>query len=360
MKKYLKFGAAGFFVLAFLGAGFLLKENKIEYKKEINKTEEIKISHLKTPEPVRGIYMTSWVAGTKNWRESLVKMIEETELNSVVIDVKDYTGEISWEKRIPDIKDFITELHAKNIYVIGRIAVFQDPLLAKKNPDLAAQKKDGTGVWKDKKSLPWLDPCSQDVWDYIVKIGKDSEAVGFDELNFDYIRFASDGDMKNIKYTHCPAQFAMSDVIKDFSSYLKENLKSVGVPLSIDVFGFVTTHNDDLNIGQILEKIEPSFDYICPMVYPSHYPATYDGYKNPAEHPYEIIFEAMASSSVRLLAASSTPSKIRPWLQDFDLGATYDAGMIRKEKQAVYDSGLTSWLLWDPANKYTRDALDSQ
>ncbi|MCX6731772.1 MAG: hypothetical protein NTX55_02165 [Candidatus Parcubacteria bacterium] len=361
MKKYLKFAVAAFFVLAFLVVSYLIKVPNLEYvaPAAVNESEEIKISHLKTPESVRGIYMTSWVASDKKWRQGLVDLIDATELNAVVVDVKDYTGEISIEKRIPDIKDFIAELHAKNIYAIARIAVFQDPLLVKKNPGLAAQKKDGTGVWKDRKGLPWLDPCSQEVWDYIVKIGKDSEKVGFDELNFDYIRFASDGDMKNINYTHCPEKFIMSDVIKDFSSYLKENLQSTGVPLSIDVFGFVTTHSDDLNIGQILEKIEPSFDYICPMVYPSHYPKTFDGYKNPADHPYEIISEAMASSTVRLLAASSTPSKIRPWLQDFDLGATYDASMVRKEKQAVYDSGLNSWLLWDPANKYTRGALDS-
>lgn len=361
MKKFLKFWLLGFFILAFLGASYLIKVPRLEYiaPAAVGENQEIKISHLKTPDVVRGIYMTSWVAGDKKWRQGLVDLIDATELNSVVIDVKDYTGEIAFEKRIPDIRDFIAELHVKDIYVIGRIAVFQDPLFAKKFPELAVKKSDGKTMWKDRKGLPWLDPCSKEVWDYIVKIGKESEKVGFDELNFDYIRFASDGDMKNIKYTYCPEKFSMSDEIKNFSAYLKENLQGTGVPLSIDVFGFVTTHSDDLNIGQILEKIEPAFDYICPMVYPSHYPKSYNGYKNPADHPYEIISEAMASSSVRLLAASSTPNKIRPWLQDFDMGATYTAEMIRKEKQAVYDNGLQSWLLWDPSNRYTKGALDS-
>jgi len=375
MKKYLKFGIAAFFVLAFLVVSYLIKTPNLEYvaPAAVNENKEIKISHLKTPESVRGIYMTSWVAGTKNWREKLINLIESTELNTIVVDVKDYTGRISFkvsdpelraidsaENRIPDVKDFIAELHAKNIYAIARIAVFQDPFLVKKRPDLAVKRGTGDIVWKDRKGLPWLDPCSKDVWDYMIKIGKEAERAGFDELNFDYIRFASDGNMKDIKYTHCPEKFIMSDVIKDFSSYLKENLKDTGLPLSIDVFGMITTHSDDLNIGQVLEKIEPSFAYISPMVYPSHYPPFFDGFRNPADHPYEIILEAMASSSQRLINASSTPEKLRPWLQDFNLGATYDASMVRKEKQAVYDSGLTSWLLWDPTNKYTREALDSK
>ena len=143
-----------------------------------------------------------------------------------------------------------------------------------------------------------------------------------------------------------------------FFAYLEKELRPLKIPLSADMFGFVTTHTDDLNIGQILEYAEPYFDYISPMVYPSHYPKGYKNYSNPAAHPYEIIYQAMVSSTERMLAATSSPSKLRPWLQDFDLGATYTAEMIRKEKQAVYDVGLDSWLLWDPANKYTRGALD--
>jgi len=378
MKKYLKLGLAFFFVFVVLGISYFLKVPNFKYSSppatagfsDDGQAPNI-VSHIKTPDPVRGIYMTSWVAGDKSWREGLIKLIEKTELNSFVIDVKDYTGRISFEvtdpdlkaigsseNRIPDIREFLNELHSKNIYAIARISVFQDPYLAKKQPELAIKRKDKVTTWKDKKGITWLDPCSQEVWDYTVKIGKEAVNVGFDELNFDYIRFASDGNMKDIYYSHCPANFSMSDEIKIFSAYLKEHLRDKGVPLSIDVFGMITTHTDDLNIGQILEKIEPSFDYICPMVYPSHYPPTFDGFKNPAEHPYEIINEAMASSSARLIAASSTPSKLRPWLQDFDLGANYDASMVRKEKQAVYDAGLNSWLLWDSANKYTREALD--
>ncbi len=326
--------------------------------------------HIPTPKPVKGIYMTSWVAGTKDWRQSMVKLIEETELNSIVIDVKDYSGHISFEvsdpvlkeagaaeKRIPDVVEFINYLHSKNIYVIARISVFQDAYLVKKRPDLAVMKKSG-GVWKDYKGISWLDPTSKEVWDYTVKISKETEAVGFDELNFDYIRYPSDGNMKDIILPMADGALTKAESLKIFFAYLSENLAEIKIPLSVDLFGFVTTHTDDLNIGQILENAVPYFDYISPMVYPSHYPKTYMGFNNPAEHPYEVIFNAMATASGRLLAASSTSSKLRPWLQDFDLGATYTAEMVRKEKQAVYDAGLDSWLLWDPANKYTSSALD--
>ncbi len=344
--------------LRFPNIEYFASQTKAE---QANQVIEEKPRHLETPNPVRGIYMTSWVAGTHDWRASLVKLIDTTELNSIVIDVKDYTGVVSFgssTSRIPDVKDFIEELHNKNIYVIARISVFQDALLTKARPDLAVKRGDGKTAWKDYKGISWLDPCSHEVWDYTVKISREAVNQGFDELNFDYIRFPSDGNMKDISYPACSAGLSKSDAMANFFSYLKNNLGDLKIPLSADVFGMTTTNTDDLNIGQLQEKIEPYFDYICPMVYPSHYPATYDGYKNPALYPYEIITHAMASSSERLIAASSTPNKLRPWLQDFDLGATYDATMVRKEKQAVYDSGLTSWLMWDAANNYTIDALD--
>ncbi len=328
--------------------------------------------HILTPKPVKGIYMTSWVAGTKDWRESMVKLIEETELNSIVIDVKDYSGHISFEvsdpvlkeigaseKRIPDIIEFINYLHQKNIYVIARISTFQDAYLVSKRPDLAVKRKDGT-VWKDYKGIAWLNPASHEVWDYIVRVAKESESVGFDELNFDYIRYPSDGDMKNIVLPYALGTDTKAESLKAFFVYLSAELAPLKILLSVDLFGFTTTHSDDLNIGQILENAAPYFDYISPMVYPSHYPKGYENYSNPADHPYEVISLAMKTGSAKLIAATSSPSKLRPWLQSFNLGAVYTAEMIRKEKQAVYDSGLDSWMLWDPANKYIRASLDNK
>ncbi|OGF62066.1 hypothetical protein A2926_03225 [Candidatus Giovannonibacteria bacterium RIFCSPLOWO2_01_FULL_44_40] len=333
--------------------------------------EPPKPKHVLTPDSVKAIYMTSWVAGTREWRADLANFIKKTELNSIVIDVKDYTGRIvfktgdnfikntgSEEVRVSDMQDFIESLHDAGIYAIARITVFQDPFYAKKHPEIAVQKKNGA-LWKDKKGLSYVDPASREFWDYIVRVARAAEQIGFDELNFDYIRFPSDGNMSDIKF---PVSITRNkvEVLSEFFAYLDSQLSDLSVPISADVFGMTTTNYDDLNIGQVLEAIAPHFDYIAPMVYPSHYPPTFRGYKNPAAHPYEVVHYSMSKAVERLLAASTTPAKLRPWIQDFDLGATYDAAKVRAQIQAVYDSGLTSWMSWDAGNKYTRDAYQEE
>ncbi len=331
--------------------------------------EAPKAKHIKTPEAVKAIYMTSWVAGTKDWRRELVEFVKKSELNSIVIDVKDYTGmmafdtenekikaEGSEEIRVKDMKDFVENLHDAGIYAIARITVFQDPYYAKKHPEIAVQKKNGA-LWKDKKGLSYLDPGAREYWDYIIEVARASERAGFDELNFDYIRFPSDGNMKDIAFP-ISGQRNKVEVLSEFFAYLNSKLSDLPTPISADVFGMVATNYDDLNIGQVLEAIAPHFDYIAPMVYPSHYPPTFQGYKNPAAHPYEIVRFSMDKAVERLIAASSTPSKLRPWLQDFDLGANYGVAEVEAQKKAVYDSGLTSWMSWDAGNKYTQDAYN--
>lgn len=324
-------------------------------------------SHVKPPDSLRAIYMTSWVAGTHDWRNELVDFIKKTEINGVVIDIKDYTGTISFDTgdpeikklgtespRIRDVRGFIEELHQNNIYVIGRIAVFQDPVFTKTHIAESVQTKSGA-LWKDRKGLSFIDPSSSLYRSYIVRLAKASEQVGFDELNFDYIRFPSDGDMKNIAFPLSGNQ-PKPDALEGFFKNLHQDLSGIGIPTSADLFGMTTSNKDDLNIGQVLERAAPYFDYIDPMVYPSHYPPTFQGFKNPAEHPYEVVLFAMKSGADRLRAASTSPLKLRPWLQDFDLGADYDAAKVKAQIKATYDAGLTSWLMWDPGNKYTRGA----
>jgi len=329
--------------------------------------EPEKPKHIKTPEAVKAIYMTSWVASTRDWRRELVEFVKKSEINSIIIDVKDYSGKIAFdtedeiikkerseEVRVNDMKEFIETLHDAGIYAIARITVFQDPHYSKKHLSIAVQKKNGT-LWKDKKGLSYIDPAAKEFWDYIVRIARASEQAGFDELNFDYIRFPSDGNMNDIKFPISGKRNKV-EVLSEFFAYLDKELSDLPTPISADVFGMTTTNYDDLNIGQVLEAITPHFDYVAPMVYPSHYPPTFQGYKNPAAHPYEIVLYSMSKAVERLSAPTSTPTKLRPWLQDFDLGATYDAKKVRAQIQATYDAGLTSWMIWDPSNKYTRDA----
>lgn len=342
-------------------------------------------THLPTPEPLKALYMTSWVAGTKNMRDHLVSLALETEVNALVIDIKDYTGNISFlvddpllleigaaQERIPNIKELIEYLHANDIYVIGRIAVFQDPHFVAKRQDLAVRRANDGAIWKDYKGISWLDAGARDVWDYTVAIAKQAHAYGFDEINFDYIRFPSDGNMKDILYP-VSGKKPKAETIRDFFAYLREKLDDTGAVLSADLFGMTTTNADDLNIGQKLEYALPYFDYVAPMVYPSHYPPGFNGYAKPATKPYDVVkfcmdrahekIQAMrwnASTTPNVLEANVTFSQIRPWLQDFDLGAIYTADMVRAQMQAAYDAGLTSWMLWDASNRYTKEALLSE
>ncbi len=329
------------------------------------------VRHLPTPEAVKAVYMTSWVGGTPSIRERLITLIDTTEVNAVVIDIKDATGKVSFDiqnepfkslessdNRIPEIRELIDRLHDKNIYVIGRIAVFQDPYLIKKWPEEAVkQKADKSKLWADHKGIGWFDAGSQKVWDYVIALAEESYAVGFDEINFDYIRFPSDGDMQNIYFPLSDGK-AKPEVLESFFKYADEKLRVGKKPMviSADLFGMVATNTDDLGIGQVLERAAPYFDYIAPMVYPSHFPNGWNGFKNPAEHPYDVIKITMDKAGDRMEAMGEPRTKIRPWLQDFNLGATYTAEMVKAQMTATYDAGLTSWLMWDPRNNYTKAA----
>ncbi len=331
----------------------------------------IVVTHIQTPLKVKAAYISAWVAGAPKYRDPVVKMIDETELNSIVIDVKDSTGRVSFdmaipeiqkegsiEKRIKNIRELTDMLHKKNIYIIGRVAVFQDPYMTKKHPEWSITKKSDGTVWKDRKGLSFLDPAKKEVQDYVVSVAKGAYEEGFDEINFDYIRYPSDGNMKDINY-HLKAGETRSDNIEKFFKYLSQEVKKEkNIPISADLFGLTTEATDDMGIGQVWEKALPYFDFLCPMVYPSHYPAGQMGFKNPALHPYEIINQAMIGALAKTNKVAGDKNKIRPWLQDFDMGATYTKELIQKEFKAVYDNGLNSWMLWDPANKYTPSALE--
>lgn len=346
-----------------------------------------KALHLETPEPVKSLYMTSWLAsGVKN-RQGVIDMIDTTEANAIVLDIKDADGRISFlvkdpivadtgspTNRIRDIGAFIQELHAKNIYVIGRISVFQDGYLPKIKPEWALTKKSDGTPWKDPKGHQYLDPGNREVWDYMIAVSKAAYDIGFDEINFDYIRYPSDGNIKDIDYKLIQADGSVktrADVIEDFFSYLHDEMKKeYDIPISADLFGLTTSEKTDMGIGQVLERALPHFDFIAPMVYPSHYAKGEYGVANPAASPYEIVFRAMTDAKKKIDAMKADPnipqeikdkisfSQIRPWLQDFDMGAKYTADMIRAQTKATYDSGLTSWMMWDPANTYTKGGYE--
>ncbi len=315
-------------------------------------------SHL-TPKPVIGAYSTSWIAGTQRI-DHIAQFIKQSGSNSIVIDLKDDTGTISYpssiplakeiaagSNRVPNLRELVARLKQQKIYVIGRIVVFKDPLLAKKHQELAVLDKNG-GLWRDYKGMIWVDPNSKKVWKYNVDIAKEAIDMGFSEIQFDYVRFLSDGLLRNCVYPYSTGQLK-EDVIRDFLLYAKKDINGMGVPLSADIFGLVLSMPDDLNIGQKLEKVASAVDYISPMVYPSHYPKGSFGYKDPDSNPYEIISKAMQDANRRL---KDDAKKLRPWIQDFSLGHTYGKEQLRLQIKALQDNGVHDFLLWNPTNRY--------
>ncbi len=333
---------------------------------------ERNIPPQKTPEDVRGLYMTSWIASRPDLRTRIIQQIEDTpNLNSIIIDIKDDTGKISFksedpllqeigstENRISDIDILLTELNEKGIYIIGRIAVFQDPFLIHVWPEEAVKKSsESEDLWLDRKKIGWIDPGSKKTWDYVATLAEESYKRGFDEINFDYIRFPSDGNMREIYYPLSSGK-VKSEVMESFFQYIYERLEPQNIVTSADIFGMTAVNTDDLGIGQILEKTVPYFDYISPMVYPSHFPSGWAGISDPAGEPYAVIKKSMERAYERVVAMGEDPKKLRPWLQDFNLGAVYTSELVRAQIQALEDIGIYSWLMWSPRNVYTMSAFN--
>lgn len=321
--------------------------------------------------PQFGIYSTVWSARSKRMTD-LIRIADETEINTIIIDVKDsgvYLDDY--------MKNLISELHKKNIYAIARLVVFQDNSQIKTRPDWYFKKSDGN-LWQDNRGWYWMDPENREVWDYNVNIAKKAIDTGFDELNFDYIRYPAFIKNEDVNFPPEGKVVIKNQIISDFARYLTDELKKYDpeITLSVDLFAYNMLRKDDLGIGQNFIELYDYFDYVSPMIYPSHYITGNFGFDNPAEYPYEVVLGTIEKGKAQLWDKSadevgtSTPAivnpvfekrlkKLRPWLQDFNIGAIYDGEMIRKEKQAVYDAGLTSgWLLWNPRNVYTEEALD--
>ncbi|MGA2328405.1 MAG: putative glycoside hydrolase [Bryobacteraceae bacterium] len=321
------------------------------------------------PAIVKGVYFTSWSAGLSRRIDYLVDLRRKTGLNTVVIDIKDYSGRLAYRVAVPeatrygavrmtvrDIDALIARLHREGIYAIARFTVFQDPVLAAARPHLAVHRRATSGLWLDRKGLAWIDPASREAWDYNLAIAADAASHGFDELNFDYVRFPSDGDLADMDFPSWDGRTPKHVAIREFFGRLRRKL--AGVRISADLFGLATMSQDELEVGQLIEDSYDGFDYVCPMVYPSHFAPKFLGFDNPAEHFYEVVNRSMRQAAARLKPTSK--AKLRPWLQDFSLGARYDAAMVQAQVRAVRDAlgeRYAGYLLWSSSNLYTREAL---
>ena len=331
------------------------------------------------PQIVKAVYVTAYSAGSKKYLNYLESIFQNTEINAVVVDIKGSNGYVSYASGVEDVAKYglynsaiknidllVNFLHSKNIYVIGRIACFEDPIYSKARPELAIYNKIETVdltkpvLWQDNNGLSWLDPASKDVWNYDISLAHDALSHGFDEINFDYIRFPSDGKAETIGYPVYDGKTAKAEVIKEFFSYMRQQL--AGEKISADLFGQTTVNKDDMGIGQIIENAFENFDYVSPMVYPSHYANNFIGFLNPADHPYEVVKYSMGSALAKEKAylPQVNLAKFRPWLQDFNMGADYTSAMVQDEIRATEDSlgaDYAGFMLWNPSNIYTQDAV---
>lgn len=328
---------------------------------------------------VRGIYISGPMAGSTELFQNILDSAAGTEINTVVIDFKDDQGRITCPVDSPvaseigacrpyvqDMKELIASLKERGLYVIARVVAFRDPWLAEKKPEWSLHLADGS-LYRDRQGMAWVDPYRKEVWDYLVEVGTEAKEAGFDEVQFDYIRFSTEGTMRDVVFDEAvTGGRSKTDVITEFVKYAYENLASQGLFVSADVFGTIIGSDIDAQaVGQVYTEMAKHLDYICPMIYPSHYGPGNFGLEHPDTMPYETVLEALKKSQMVMDQAAeadghvSSQSIVRPWLQDFTasyLGEgnyiPYGYNEVQRQIQAVKDAGYDEWMLWSAANRY--------
>ena len=328
---------------------------------------------------VRGIYISGPMAGSTELFQNILDSAAGTEINTVVIDFKDDQGRITCPVDSPvaseigacrpyvqDMKELIASLKERGLYVIARVVAFRDPWLAEKKPEWSLHLADGS-LYRDRQGMAWVDPYRKEVWDYLVEVGTEAKEAGFDEVQFDYIRFSTEGTMRDVVFDEAvTGGRSKTDVITEFVKYAYENLASQGLFVSADVCGTIIGSDIDAQaVGQVYTEMAKHLDYICPMIYPSHYGQGNFGLEHPDTMPYETVLEALKKSQMVMDQAAeadghvSSQAIVRPWLQDFTasyLGEgnyiPYGYNEVQRQIQAVKDAGYDEWMLWSAANRY--------
>ena len=333
------------------------------------------IVRVATPDTLRGLYVNRWAAlGQKMWQ--LIDLAKKTEVNALVIDVKDDRGFVLYNSRVPlaveigadtnqamskkRLRAILDSMSKYQVYPIARIVVAKDPLLASKKLDWAIKRSDNLQPWLDKNGKPWLDPHHREVWQYAGDLAKEAYDLGFSEVQFDYVRFPDEKRLISESTYPLANGRVRAQVIREQLGFVRQYLKPLKMPMTIDVFGLTATDTTDMGIGQRWEMFIDQADVVLPMVYPSHFaPGTYK-IGNPNANPYSTIDHAMKDAKERS-AKIPNAAKVIPWYQDFTLGPPhYYADQVRAQKKAGYDNGFQSWVLWNPGSRYTEAALDPE
>ena len=329
------------------------------------------------PREVKGIFITGAVAGTQNTMPALTGLVEDTSLNAMVIDIKNDAGEVTYSMGLPlaeeigaqtryvaDMPGLIQQLKEKGIYLIARIVAFKDPILAEQKPEYAVKNPDGS-VFHDNNDLAWVNPYREEVWDYLIDLSKEAAALGFDEIQYDYIRFSTAQGIADADFGEAADGKTRQDAINGFLTKAYETLVPMGVFVSVDVFGtIICNETDGQLIGQDYVEMAKHCDYICPMVYPSHYVNNAYGIPVPDAAPYDLIYASVADGEQRLSEARTADPQVhiakqRPWLQAFtatwvDGHISYGGKQLADQIRGAADAGVNEWLLWNAANNYDK------
>ena len=324
------------------------------------------------PAVVRGLYVNRWAAvGQKVW--DLIEVAKRTEVNALVLDVKDDRGYLLYRSSVPlaraigadrftpmkasRLRAMLDTMRVHGILPIARIVVAKDPILANAKREWAVKRRADGKPWLDSHGNPWLDPHQRGVWSYAADLAEEAVRLGFSEVQFDYVRFPDERRMLS------EARFPLANgrrrdaVIRDQLGYLRARLAPLGAPMAIDVFGATTTIDNDMGIGQTWERFADQADVVLPMTYPSHYPRGSYGIAHPNAEPYAVLDRALRGARVRNKGVKNA-GEVVPWYQDFTMGKPkYGVPQLRAQMQAGYDNGMFSWMLWNAASRYTVKAL---
>jgi hypothetical protein len=314
------------------------------------------------PRETRGVHVTMALASLPGKLASYTTL-RHSGLNTIELDVKDENGDVAFVRHAPrlaratgaakpyyDPRAAARKIHKAGLYLIGRIVTFQDPVVSEKRPGLALHNPDGS-IWHTRGGLGWLNPYDRRVWDYDLAIATAAVRAGFDEIQFDYVRFPSDGDVAAIHYP-VRTQASKAQTITSFVRYASRRLHALHARMSVDVFGLAATR--DLGIGQKPQRLARYVDAVYPMVYPSHFNAGEYGLVDPSANPGQTVTDALLFFETAL---NGTSARLVPWLQDFSLGRTYTAADVRAQVDAVRTLDARGFLLWNPLGLYTTSAL---
>lgn len=325
------------------------------------------------PRTVKGLYLSYHGIGDRTIRGRVFDLLDRTELNAVVIDVKGDEGYLPYDSQVPlareagatarvrvrDFNEILARLKAKGLYLIARIVVFKDNVLAHHRPAWAVTETGTGALWRDAERLAWLDPFEEAAWPYAIAVASEAARKGFDEIQFDYLRFPTEGHLGAARYARPNTEESRGQAVTAFLEHARVALEPTGALLALDVFGYTAFNFDDTGIGQRIETLAPLVDVLCPMAYPSSYHFGIPGYRNPVAHPYEIVLETVRRARER---TAGTRVQVRPWIQNFRDYAfdrrPFEAAEVQAQMRAALDAGATGWMLWNPQNRYTVEALD--